>query len=442
MLKEMSNKIYNRLYGIYKQHRSVNLLYHLATTKLYKPSHLSAFLSDLTDRRYQISHNSTHCEEAVRWLFSAQDATRVGGVSAHYSFSSGWSWAYPETSGYIIPTLFDFAEYFGNTPVTSECGPRALRIANWLREIQLTNGAYPYCFLPGRHLSAEDKNSLLKESTSFETGQVISGLNRAYTESGEQCYLESALRAGDWLLATQSPDGSWAVSVQKLPRSFDSFIAWPLVMLWQSSGKESYQKAAKRNLDWCLNQQYENGWFDKCDHNLGDLPLTHGIGYAVQGLLESGILLKEAKYIAAAQKTADVLRGIYLSGASKSARGQQDGSLPARFDSKWNSQDRSSCLTGNAQISIVWSKLYMITGNTAYLKASSRMNDDLKSLQNLTSSNNGIRGGIKGGQPIYGSYWNQPIYGGYFNFTYLNWACKFFIDALIAEQKAWDKLKG
>ena len=150
------NSIYNRLYSIYKNHRSVNLFYHLATAKLYKPSHLTILLSDLIDRRYPVSSNSINCEEAIRWLFNAQDATKIGGVSACYSYSSGWKWAYPETSGYIIPTLFDFAEYYDSSPIASECRTRAARIADWLVEIQLQNGGYPWCYVPSRHLTVAE----------------------------------------------------------------------------------------------------------------------------------------------------------------------------------------------------------------------------------------------------------------------------------------------
>ena len=45
-------------------------------------------------------------------------------------------------------------------------------------------------------------------------------------------------------------------------------------------------------------------------------------------------------------------------------------------------------------------------------------------MQNLTSSNNGIRGGIQGAFPIYG--WYAP-------FCIINWATKFFVDALLLE---------
>src|SRR4051812_38258059 len=44
---------------------------------------------------------------ALDWLGQAQDhsATHDGGVARHYSLVSGWSASYPETTGYIVPTL-------------------------------------------------------------------------------------------------------------------------------------------------------------------------------------------------------------------------------------------------------------------------------------------------------------------------------------------------
>ena len=413
-----------KIHGIYERHRNLAVLYHLALGKLYKPSHLKILLSDLVDGRGKIFDSSVHIEAAVKWLFNAQDITDAGTVSAGYSYSWGWRWPYPETSGYIIPTLFDFADRFPNSPIAPESRNRALRIADWLVKIQLPNGGYREGLLPAGHGSLADKASSFGKPTAFETGQILGGLSRAYEETGEQRYLESALKAGDWLLDNQSPDGSWSVSHQNLPRSFDSFIAWPLSILWQLSGREDYRKSARKNLDWCLSQQEQNGWFDNCNHTLGELPWTHGIGYAMQGLFEAGILLKEDKYIEAAQKTAEVLLGIYSLRGFKSIYERQRGFLPARFDSNWKSKDKFSCLTGNAQISLVWSKLYLVTRDVRYLNGALRMNDDLKSLQNLTSSNHGINGGVKG---------SHPIYGLYLSFQYPNWAAKFFIDSLLLE---------
>src|SRR6266853_1168357 len=50
-------------------------------------------------------------EEGIRWLCRAQDHSRSqdGGVARDFSLISGWSTSYPETTGYIVPTLLAYA---------------------------------------------------------------------------------------------------------------------------------------------------------------------------------------------------------------------------------------------------------------------------------------------------------------------------------------------
>src|SRR5690348_6719247 len=73
---------------------------------------------------------------AAEWLARAQDATGCGGVSAYYALKGQWVGAYPETTGYIIPTLFRYAEVSGN----AEYRERAIRMASWESDIQLAGG--------------------------------------------------------------------------------------------------------------------------------------------------------------------------------------------------------------------------------------------------------------------------------------------------------------
>ena len=75
-------------------------------------------------------------------------------------------------------------------------------------------------------------------------------------------------------------------------------------------------------------------------------------------------------------------------------------------------------------MSIIWLMLYSLTKNRAYLDAAKKINNYAKSTQDLNSGNKGIKGGIKGAYPVYG--WYAP-------FCYVNWAAKFFIDALMLE---------
>src|SRR6266545_2664622 len=85
-----------------------------------------------------------HVLAALEWLARAQDATGDGGIARGYSLawdpyfkSRGWQPAYPETTGYIVPTLYVAAQHL-DRPDLAE---RAERAARWEVEIQLPSGA-------------------------------------------------------------------------------------------------------------------------------------------------------------------------------------------------------------------------------------------------------------------------------------------------------------
>src|ERR1039457_2206669 len=83
--------------------------------------------------------NNEHLREALIWLYRAQDATPDRGVSHSYLIGTGWMRSYPETTGYIIPTLLNWAALTGE----EEARRRALEMADWELSIQLENGAIP-----------------------------------------------------------------------------------------------------------------------------------------------------------------------------------------------------------------------------------------------------------------------------------------------------------
>src|SRR5574340_1718275 len=62
-----------------------------------------------------------HLDAAMRWLVRAHDAAGGGGVAHSYLVAwhpglrrRGWLPPYPETTGYIIPTLFDYSALTGD----------------------------------------------------------------------------------------------------------------------------------------------------------------------------------------------------------------------------------------------------------------------------------------------------------------------------------------
>src|SRR2546422_11714947 len=81
-----------------------------------------------------------HLVAALDWLVRAQDVTGDGGIARGYSLawnpyfeSRGGQPAYPETTGYIIPTLFGAARHLKRP----EPALRAERAARCELEIQL-----------------------------------------------------------------------------------------------------------------------------------------------------------------------------------------------------------------------------------------------------------------------------------------------------------------
>ena len=101
-----------------------------------------------------------------------------------------------------------------------------------------------------------------------------------------------------------------------------------------------------------------------------------------------------------------------------------DGFIPGRIDKNFQGKVRWCCLTGTAQTSIVWSELYRISGDTKWAKARTLANQYLMQRHFVSHNNDTLRGGVFGSWPIWGDYGKWMI---------LNWATKFFIDAMVLE---------
>lgn len=349
-----------------------------------------------------------HLRETAQWLKRAQDSSNDGGVARAYRATSafglgpkGWQPSYPETTGYIIPTLFTLSRYFGD----DDFQIRAVTMADWECAIQLQSGA-----VMGSVVTAHPTPAV------FNTGQVIFGWLAAYRQSQNRKYLASAKKAGDYLLSVQSGDGSWYKGdsdfALKGATTYNARVAWALIELGLGTGEDKFTLAGRKNIDRALANQLPNGWFQNNCLNDPQHPLLHTIVYATRGVLESGICLKDSNYIEAAQRTLDALLNCQ----------RPDGGIPGRLDSGWTSRSAWDCLTGDAQTAIAWLRLYGVTGNEKYRNAARSAIEFVKRSQNLKHKNPGIRGGVKGSLPFDGEYGR---------FLLLNWAAKFFCDALL-----------
>jgi hypothetical protein len=335
----------------------------------------------------------------VGWIVAAQRAD--GGIAAYYSLLTGYSESYPEVTGYIIPTLYDYAAAKGD-----ERGRRAAETATrWLMSLQMPSGAFP----GGLH-------GVEPQASVFNTGQILQGLVRAYAETGDANVLKSATTAGDWLATVQQTDGSWSGpgAYQGVAHTYYSMVSWALALLAEESANDRHGIAADRNLDWALRYFRPGGWIDGINLQ-GHPSYLHFIAYAIQGTLECGILRRRGDAIQAAADSAWVLL----------RRFETHKYLLGAYDDGFKRGLRFSCLTGNAQMACVWLRLFQVTRELRFLNAALKMNEMLKGQVRLRGRA-GIAGGVAGSYPIGGPY--QP-------FRYISWGCKFFADALLLEQQ-------
>ncbi len=343
---------------------------------------------------------------AAEWLARAQDATGCGGVSAFYDVAKRqWAGAYPETTGYIIPTLLRHARSSGR----DDYRERALRMAEWESSIQL----------PGGGVRAGTLDAPRAVPTIFNTGQVLFGWLAAWQETHDARFRDSATAAAGWLADAQDADGAWRRFASPFAshalNTYNTRVAWALALAGRVLAEPRYLEAATRNVAWALGQMQPNGWLDNNDLEDNARPLTHTIAYATRGILEVGLIADNGGFVDAAARTAKA--------AADRQRG--DGALPGRLDSRWRAASRWTCVTGNAQMAIVWQRLATATGDASWKPAAERANRFNLSVQDLAADDAGVRGALPG---------SQPRTGGYMKNRYPNWAAKFFMDALMLQR--------
>ncbi len=353
-----------------------------------------------------------HLLAALEWLAHAQDATGDGGIARGYSLawdpyfkSRGWQPAYPETTGYIVPTLYMAARHL-DRPDLAE---RAERAARWEIEIQLPSGAV--------------RGGVMGEPTSpavFNTGQVLLGWLAAFAQTGSGVFAGAARRAACYLLAMLDEDGLWRRGNSRFANSqatlYNTRTAWSLAEAGLRLEAPEFTAAAAKNLRAVALFQHEDGWIPHCCLTDPRRPLLHTIAYAIRGLLEGGRVLRDAGLLARAAVAAERIAAAVGS----------DGRLPGRFAAGWRPAVPWSCLTGQAQMANIWLRLFEITGEQKWLASVSPVLRFLKSTQNRTSREPGLCGGIKGSFPLGGEYGPYQT---------LSWATKFFVDALVRDER-------
>jgi hypothetical protein len=238
----------------------------------------------------------------------------------------------------------------------------------------------------------------------------------AWERSPEQRFLDATSRAARWLLEEHEPDGLWQRGNSRFalshPTLYNSRVAWALAEAGATLDDVRFTEAARRNLLAVGAQVADNGWIPNCCLTDPEAPLLHTLAYAIRGLVEGGRVLGDEAIATAGARAA---RALMCSVGP-------DGRMSGRFDRAWNGVAQWSCLTGQVQMANNWMRLHLISGDASWLEPVPSVIGFVKSTQNRTSRDAGLRGGIKG---------SWPVDGGYGRFELLNWATKYFVDALI-----------
>src|SRR5579884_2183505 len=377
--------------------------------RAWRPAHARLVWAQLVHRdrnRDAGLDDEAHLRAAARWLARAQDVMPDGGVAGRYRLCGGWTSSYPETTGYLIPTFQALGRALGDPRFEA----RAQQCVDFLLRLQLREGGFP---------GGEVHENTTRPSV-FNTGQIVAGLTAWFEATGDGRAMDAARRAADWMVAHQDADGAWRRHVYgEVATTYAAHASCWLAELGRRTGARRYLDAAERHLDWVLRQRDpRTDWFDLAGFSAEDhrerRALTHTIAYTLAGVLHLAETLGRDDGVAAAAAHR-IARRLELAGW-----------LPGVLDWRWRGGAGYACLTGNAQMALVWMRLFRHTGDLRLVNAAFKAIDLVKRAQPVGVAHPDIAGAIPGSDPLWGSYLYCAL---------PNWAAKFFVDALLAKQR-------
>ncbi len=361
----------------------------------------------LLHARPETTAHGLHLSAGADWLKRSITICHGHASSKGYRFPRGWVPPYPETTGYIIPTLLNLGDDAGD----SDFHQTAAKLGRWLMSIQRPDGGF----------SAYELGSG-QDADVFDTGMILLGFNALMHQARDPDIAQAAARAASFLCLAMGDDGAFERHVSHgMLHTYNVRSAWALVAYGSLEGDQRSIDAGLRNVDWTLNQQRQNGFFDNNGFKPGGNANTHGIAYVLRGLLQVHLLTRRQ----------DILEAVLLGATAVRDRFEAEGWLAAEIGPDWAFRSRHVCLTGCAQLAIVFFRLAELTGDASFIEPAERLIAQVAATQTIRRPGAVDYGGIAGSYPIYGAY--APL-------QYPNWATKFLVDALLV-RKQWHQDK-
>lgn len=358
-----------------------------------KPQLVLDFISLKISKRKDFSlHESAHA--AADWLLRSQEIANDGGYAHSYHFLYGWQKSYPETTGYIIPSLIEWGEVSQDLRYKNS----ALKALEYLNKTQEEDGSF--CDLNGK-------------KQVFDAGQILIGHNCAKEKKLEGYDEKRHHLLCKWLIAQQNSEGAFIGNTFRgLAHSYYSRVGAALLHAGTLLNNEVYKDAGLKNIYWTIAQQQGNGFFlHSSFEGMHHPALSHTLVYTLEGLWDAYLLTLDAKIYSSFVKGFDALWATAL---------KTQGVLFAKYDSTFNCTDNSICTTGLSQWIAVCIRYAVHTKKNEYLEFVPQLLKKLKQNQLFGSKN--FYGGLPGSIPMTGKYMKLSI---------PNWGQKFYLDAVI-----------
>jgi hypothetical protein len=342
-----------------------------------------------------------HRAATLGWLVRSIEHGR-GGSCAHYGVPMRWSRPYPETTGYLIPTLLSLAPAYPALPLrrlAEDCG-------RWLLGIQNPDGSWNGGLHP--------PGSRPRPSV-FNTGQILDGMVALHRAGAGEEFLAAGSRGASWLAGGTDATGLWSGGDYRASQtpSYYTHVLWPMLETWKETGDAKVRSAAEAGVRSLLQRIRPNGAIAHWGFGDDDRAFTHTIAYALRGLLECARLLDAWDDIG--RRAVPALERMLR----KAELGR--GRLAAQYDLDWAPHGRYECLTGAAQTAInllLWERR---EPDLRIVNAAAKLVDRVCATQRLRHPVAGIRGAVAG---------SSPVWGRYLMLRYPNWAAKYHCDAL------------
>ncbi|MBN1458136.1 MAG: hypothetical protein JXA57_01280 [Armatimonadetes bacterium] len=357
-------------------------------------------------------------QRAASWLLRSFRVNDCRGSSAWSSRAfhplRKWSYPYPETTGYIIPTLYDYLT--GQPPDKSEMVDCIDRTMHWLLELQLDSGGFPGGHYVGAgefYISTSDyllHRSRVPAASVFNSGQILRGLLRHYRETGDRDTLLSIRACAGFLLGCVKKDGTWTLDAYagSSSPSYFAYVVPPLLAARQLLADDSYVLEQALAALRCVagRQSAATAFIDATGFGARNTAFTHTVAYTLSGLLESAQLLgpEGDEFADGAVRSLECIRRLLSTDRRRP--------LPGMLGPGWNADRSFQCVTGDCQIAGCFLDAFERCHDQAFLEAAIL-------LCRAATASQSASGGFPG---------SRPTWGRYMTLRHPNWVAKYYMD--------------